>query len=125
VGAHDEEQPCDARLVLAVAWYSSVKNSTRVTRSGARSSACDPRSIVSNWTRSKDDVDIGRKLVKLLDVSEADGISLKFQVSQPLSLPPGRLLIHQPLVVLHGGSSTSEQAPSDTYCSSVVLSFDV
>lgn len=37
------------------------------------------------WTRSKDDVEkingIGRKMVKLLDVSEADGIGLEFQVS--------------------------------------------
>ena len=37
------------------------------------------------WTRSKDDVEkvngIGRKFVKLLDVSEADGIGLEFQVS--------------------------------------------
>jgi translation initiation factor 4E len=37
------------------------------------------------WMRSKDDVEkvngIGRKLVKLLDVSEADGIGLDFQVS--------------------------------------------
>ncbi len=37
------------------------------------------------WTRSKEDVEkvngIGRKLVKLLDVSEADGIGLEFQVS--------------------------------------------
>ena len=36
------------------------------------------------WTRSKDDVDrlnaIGKKLVKLLDVSEADNIGLDFQV---------------------------------------------
>lgn len=36
------------------------------------------------WTRSKDDVErlngIGRRLVKLLDVSEADGIGLEFQV---------------------------------------------
>ena len=36
------------------------------------------------WTRSKDDVErlngIGRKLVKLLDVSEADGIGFEFQV---------------------------------------------
>lgn len=35
------------------------------------------------WTRSKDDVErlnaIGKKLVKLLDVSEADGIGLEFQ----------------------------------------------
>lgn len=37
------------------------------------------------WTRSKDDVEkvngIGRKFVKLLDVSEADGIGLEFQAS--------------------------------------------
>jgi translation initiation factor 4E len=37
------------------------------------------------WMRSKDDVEkvngIGRKLVKLLDVSESDGIGLEFQVS--------------------------------------------
>jgi len=36
------------------------------------------------WTRSKDDVEkingIGRKMVKLLDVSEADSIGLEFQV---------------------------------------------
>jgi translation initiation factor 4E len=36
------------------------------------------------WTRKKDDVEklnaIGKKLVKLLDVSEADGIGLEFQV---------------------------------------------
>lgn len=36
------------------------------------------------WTRSKDDVEklnaIGKKLVKLLDVSEADNIGLDFQV---------------------------------------------
>lgn len=37
------------------------------------------------WTRSKEDVEkingIARKMVKLLDVSEADGIGLEFQVS--------------------------------------------
>jgi translation initiation factor 4E len=37
------------------------------------------------WTRSKDDVEklngIGKRLVKLLDVSEADSIGLEFQVS--------------------------------------------
>lgn len=36
------------------------------------------------WTRSKDDVEkingIGKKMVKLLDISEADGIGLEFQV---------------------------------------------
>lgn len=41
------------------------------------------------WTRSKDDVErlngIGRKLIKLLDVSEADNIGLEFQVGFPLA----------------------------------------
>ena len=36
------------------------------------------------WTRGKDDAEklngIGKKLVKLLDVSEADNIGLEFQV---------------------------------------------
>ena len=39
------------------------------------------------WTRLKDDVEkvnsIGRKFIKLLDVSEADAIGLEFQVSAP------------------------------------------
>ena len=43
------------------------------------------------WTRSKEDVEringIGRKLVKLLDISEADGIGLEFQVSLSVSQP--------------------------------------
>jgi hypothetical protein len=41
------------------------------------------------WTRSKDDVEringIGRKIVKLLDLGEADGIGLEFQVSSDFS----------------------------------------
>lgn len=40
------------------------------------------------WIRSKDDVErvnsIGRKLVKLLDISEADGVGFEFQVSRYL-----------------------------------------
>lgn len=42
------------------------------------------------WTRSKDDVEkingIGRKMAKLLDVSEADGIGLEFQVRVLISV---------------------------------------
>lgn len=42
------------------------------------------------WTRSKDDVEklnsIGKKMVKLLDVSETDQIGLEFQVRIFLSL---------------------------------------
>ena len=65
------------------------------------------------WTRSKDDVEkvnsIGRKLVKLLDVSEADSIGLEFQVSSlltPLSLP--RALTMYPY------STTRRIVPSQT-----------
>ena len=47
------------------------------------------------WTRSKDDVErlngIGKKLVKLLDVSEADSIGLEFQV-RPLAFASGTAL---------------------------------
>ena len=49
------------------------------------------------WLRSKDEVskinDVGKKFVKLLDVSEADGIGLEFQVrpcfclAHPSALP--------------------------------------
>lgn len=46
------------------------------------------------WIRSKDDLErvngIGRKLVKVLDVSEGDGIGLEFQVSS-LSCTSSRL----------------------------------
>ena len=44
---------------------------------------------IQMWTRSKDDVEklnrIGKKLVKLLDVSEADGIALEFQARRLFS----------------------------------------
>jgi translation initiation factor 4E len=48
------------------------------------------------WTRSKDDVEkingIGKKMVKLLDVSEADSVGFEFQVrSYPRSLSGGML----------------------------------
>lgn len=53
------------------------------------------------WTRSKEDVErlngIGKKLVKLLDVSEADGIGLEFQVSFS-SLSSSSLLLPHILV---------------------------
>ena len=39
------------------------------------------------WVRGKEDVEkvnaVGRKMVKILDVSEADGIGLEFQVRLP------------------------------------------
>jgi translation initiation factor 4E len=53
------------------------------------------------WTRSKDDVErvngIGRKFVKLLDVSEADGIGLEFQVSSLPSPSPFRTPHNDPV----------------------------
>lgn len=62
------------------------------------------------WTRSKDDVErlngIGKKLVKLLDVSEADSIGLEFQVrpAWPLS---GTTSIDQSCLI--GASSTIQR----------------
>jgi len=48
------------------------------------------------WTRSKDDVEklngIGKKLVKLLDVSEADGIGLEFQYNSDDRPLPNKFL---------------------------------
>jgi translation initiation factor 4E len=85
------------------------------------------------WTRSKDDVEkvngIGRKFVKLLDVSEADGIGLEFQVSvlSPWNAPNLSLFFSlaemRPLSLLvqYGGSSAPEQVPLDTGRPSVVL----
>ncbi|OCH88406.1 translation initiation factor eIF4e [Obba rivulosa] len=53
------------------------------------------------WTRSKDDVEkinsIGRKMVKLLDVSEADGIGLEFQYNSDDRPTPNRFLSIQAL----------------------------
>ncbi|EAU82831.1 eukaryotic translation initiation factor 4E-1A [Coprinopsis cinerea okayama7 len=48
------------------------------------------------WTRSKEDVErlnaIGKKMVKLLDVSEADGIGLEFQYNSDDRPPPNKFL---------------------------------
>ncbi|KAI6003064.1 translation initiation factor eIF4e [Pisolithus albus] len=53
------------------------------------------------WTRSKDDVEringIGKKLVKLLDVSEADGIGLEFQYNTDDRPPPNKFISIQAL----------------------------
>ncbi|KZT07949.1 translation initiation factor eIF4e [Laetiporus sulphureus 93-53] len=53
------------------------------------------------WTRSKDDVEkingIGRKMVKLLDVSEADGIGLEFQYNNDDRPIPNKFLTIQAL----------------------------
>ena len=80
------------------------------------------------WTRSKDDVEkvngIGRKLVKLLDVSEADGIGLEFQVSSRLSAhhcSPPRIPILIFFLVQYGGSPAAKQVPFDTGRPSVVV----
>ncbi|KAI0945094.1 hypothetical protein AcV7_001725 [Taiwanofungus camphoratus] len=53
------------------------------------------------WTRSKDDVEkingIGKKLAKLLDVSEADGIGLEFQYNNDDRPVPNKFLSIQSL----------------------------
>ncbi|KAI0088980.1 translation initiation factor eIF4e [Irpex rosettiformis] len=53
------------------------------------------------WTRSKDDVEkinsIGKKMVKLLDVSEADGIGLEFQYNTDDRPIPNKFLSIQAL----------------------------
>ncbi|KAJ7477282.1 translation initiation factor eIF 4e-like domain-containing protein [Mycena galericulata] len=55
------------------------------------------------WTRSKDDVEklngIGKKLVKLLDVSEADGIGLEFQYNTDDRPLPNKFLSIQAMPV--------------------------
>ncbi|KAF8997484.1 translation initiation factor eIF 4e-like domain-containing protein [Cyathus striatus] len=53
------------------------------------------------WTRGKDDVEklnaIGRRLVKLLDVSEADNIGLEFQYNSDDHPPPNKFITIQAL----------------------------
>ncbi|KAJ7711264.1 translation initiation factor eIF 4e-like domain-containing protein [Mycena metata] len=55
------------------------------------------------WTRTKDDVEklngIGKKLVKLLDVSEADGIGLEFQYNTDDRPTPNKFLSIQAMPV--------------------------
>ncbi|KAH7105055.1 translation initiation factor eIF4e [Auriculariales sp. MPI-PUGE-AT-0066] len=52
------------------------------------------------WIRSKDDVEkinsLGKRLVKLLEVSEADGIGLEFQYNTDDRPPPNKFLTIQP-----------------------------
>jgi translation initiation factor 4E len=63
------------------------------------------------WTRSKEDVErlngIGKKLVKLLDVSEADGIGLEFQVYFICHLLD--VFLTRAFIVQHRRSSISQQ----------------
>ncbi|KZP12801.1 eukaryotic translation initiation factor 4E class II [Athelia psychrophila] len=48
------------------------------------------------WTRNKDDIErlngIGKRFVKLLDISEADGIGLEFQYNSDDRPPPNKFL---------------------------------
>lgn len=73
------------------------------------------------WTRSKEDVEringIGKKLVKLLDVSEADGIGLEFQYNNDDRPMPNKFLSIQALPQTsyrptfpgkHGGATTPD-----------------
>jgi len=69
------------------------------------------------WTRSKDDVDrlngIGKKLVKLLDISEADNIGLEFQYNSDDRPPLNKFLSIQniPTSSFRPGFSTTSAAP--------------
>lgn len=80
------------------------------------------------WTRSKDDVErlngIGKKLVKLLDVSEADGIGLEFQVRH-LAFRLVQLFIPLVYPVQHGGSTFAEQVPVHSSDAIYILSVNV
>ena len=64
------------------------------------------------WTRSKEDVEkingIGKKMVKLLDVSETDGIGLEFQVRITASVTLG----HNPLTSIHLVQYNNDDRPT-------------
>ena len=64
------------------------------------------------WTRSKDEVEklnsIGKKLVKLLDISEADSIGLEFQV-RSIQFP--LINVAHCILVQHRRSPSSQQVP--------------
>ncbi|KAF8638731.1 hypothetical protein AX16_010454 [Volvariella volvacea WC 439] len=68
------------------------------------------------WTRSKDDVErlnsIGKKLVKLLDVSEADGIGFEFQYNTEDRPLPNKFLSIQAIPNSSYRSSFQPAAPS-------------
>jgi hypothetical protein len=70
------------------------------------------------WTRSRGDVErlngIGKKLIKLLDVSEADGIALEFQVrARFLTSRPHTHTSFGPAVQHDGGTASPQQVPLD------------
>ncbi|KAJ3504298.1 hypothetical protein NLJ89_g8003 [Agrocybe chaxingu] len=68
------------------------------------------------WTRSKDDVEklngIAKRLVKLLDVSEADNIGLEFQYNSDDRPPPNKFLSIQSMP--NSSFRSSFQAPTST-----------
>ncbi|KZT66664.1 translation initiation factor eIF4e [Daedalea quercina L-15889] len=75
------------------------------------------------WTRSKEDVEkingIGRKMVKLLDVSEADGIGLEFQYNNDDRPTPNKFLAIQALPQtsfrssFHGSKNSPMSGPGE------------
>ncbi|KAI5891924.1 translation initiation factor eIF4e [Schizophyllum commune H4-8] len=68
------------------------------------------------WTRGKDDVQrlngIGKKLVKLLDISEADGLGLQFQFSTEARPQPNKFLSIQAMP--QSGFRNSFHGPLDS-----------
>lgn len=71
------------------------------------------------WTRGKDDVErlngIGKKLVKLLDVSEADSIGLEFQVRDKrifhLLRTYTSVCLSTTVMIVHSPTSSSRSSP--------------
>ncbi|KAF9446999.1 translation initiation factor eIF4e [Macrolepiota fuliginosa MF-IS2] len=79
------------------------------------------------WTRSKDDVEklnsIGKKMVKLLDVSEADQIGLEFQYNTEDRPQPNRFLSIQSMPNTGFRSSFQSQGPTSAGLSSRMSGF--
>lgn len=67
------------------------------------------------WTRNKDDIErlnsIGKKFVKLLDISEADGIGLEFQVCRLVALSRTMYLIRD----LHSTTPMTDHLPTNSF----------
>ncbi len=91
-GCYDEEQPDATRPLLELARDGVGRGEELEENDEICGAVVSLRSKVDRiqvWTRSKDDVEklngIGKRLVKLLDVSEVDNIGLEFQVRAPAS----------------------------------------
>ena len=96
-------------------WVLTMKNNPTLlgqlpTRSAAPSSASAPKltTFSSGHARSRRSAASGASLSKLLDVSEADGIGLEFQVSAPPFRTPYKHTDPTMCLVQYGRSPASE-----------------